>query len=85
LSHILAGTCLASNTLTRLIEAYVACGSEFARHVDGRAWTHTGVLPFIVRSGPDVTAHAPQWVSGGASANDTHANANASFGAMECA
>jgi ribosomal protein S27AE len=49
LSHVLAGKRQASTTLTRLLEAFVANGAEFERHVNGRPWTCEGVFPFAIK------------------------------------
>jgi hypothetical protein len=49
LSHVLAGKRQASTTLTRLLEAFVADGSEFERHVNRRPWSYEGVFPFGVK------------------------------------
>lgn len=38
LSHVLNGKRKASTTLTRLLEAFVACDSEFVRHLKGQHW-----------------------------------------------
>jgi hypothetical protein len=39
LSHVLNGKRVASTTLTRLLEAFVACDSEFLRHLRGQHWS----------------------------------------------
>lgn len=39
LSHVLAGKKQASTTLTRLLEAFVACPSEFKRHLEEIPWS----------------------------------------------
>lgn len=53
LSHVLAGRKQASVTLTRLIEAFVADGAEFDRHLAGHPWTAVGLCPFGVRAPSD--------------------------------
>jgi hypothetical protein len=65
LSHVLAGKQPASATLTRLLEAFVADGSEFDRHVDGRPWTYEGVFPFAVKKEVEGSFAAPhgEWLA----------------------
>ncbi len=39
MSHVLNGKRAASTTLTRLLEAFVVCESEFGRHLERRHWS----------------------------------------------
>lgn len=49
LSHVLNGKRVASTTLTRLLEAFVACGAEFERHRKGRHWSSQDVGLYAVK------------------------------------
>jgi hypothetical protein len=48
-SHVLNGKRAASTTLTRLLEAFVACGSEFVRHLEGRHWSQSKIGIYAVK------------------------------------
>ncbi len=50
LSHILAGKRHPSTTLTRLLEAFVVCSSEFERNVQGRHWSLYDAPLYAVKS-----------------------------------
>lgn len=50
LSNILAGKRHPSTTLTRLLEAFVVCGSEFDRNVKGRQWSPYDAPLYAVKS-----------------------------------
>lgn len=50
MSHVLNGKRVASTTLTRLLEAFVACGAEFERHRQGQHWSVRDVAPYAVKA-----------------------------------
>lgn len=49
MSHVLNGKRAASTTLTRLLEAFVVCDSEFVRHLEGRHWSAIKLGPYDVK------------------------------------
>lgn len=49
LSHVLNGKRVASTTLTRLLEAFVACEAEFNRHLRGDSWASRKVGLYAVQ------------------------------------
>jgi len=67
MSHILNGKRKASTTLTRLLEAFAVCNTEFMRHVEGRHWSSFNVTPYQIRSRRHGHTPAPMW---NASQND---------------
>ena len=64
LSHILAGKRHASTTLTRLLEAFVICSSEFERNVEGRQWSpYDAPLYAVKANNPQMSATNYSWKS----------------------